>query len=153
MVRLPLLCFIFVSHRRLRTMLISDYRWTAASMMLTIITAGIGVWPVSFAVAAEASSLQLRAKTQGLGWTMSAFSTAVSGIALPYVFNPDAGNLRGKVGFTYLVSCTVAAAVSWYFLPEMKGRSVGEIDSMFEKGLGAREFEGWRRERDNGRDV
>jgi hypothetical protein len=135
--------------RTLRTalILIPNYRWTAASMMLTIITAGIGVWPVSFAVAAETSSLQLRAKTQGLGWTMSAFSTAVSGIALPYVFNPDAGNLRGKVGFTYMVSCAVAAVVSWYFLPEMKGRSVAEIDEMFERGLAAREFEGWQKER------
>jgi hypothetical protein len=122
-------------------------RWTAASMMLTIITAGTGVWPVSFAIAAETSSLQLRAKTQGLGWSVSAFSTAVSGFALPYVFNPDAGNLRGKVGFTYVVSCVVAVVLSWYWLPEMKGRSVGDIDEMFERGLGAREFERWRRER------
>jgi hypothetical protein len=116
-------------------------------MMLTIITAGIGVWPVSFAIAAETSSLQLRAKTQGLGWTASNFSTTVSGIALPYVFNPDAGNLRGKVGFTYVGSCVVGLVVSWYALPEMKGRSVGEIDRMFEVGLGAREFRGWRQER------
>ncbi|KAF2676657.1 MFS general substrate transporter [Lentithecium fluviatile CBS 122367] len=127
--------------------------WTAASMMLTIITAGVGVWPVSFAVAAEASSLQLRAKTQGLGWTVSAFSTALSGIALPYVFNPDAGNLRGKVGFTYVSSCGVAVVLSWFLLPEMKGRSVGEIDRMFEMGLGGREFGVWRgEERRTGRD-
>lgn len=120
-------------------------------MMLTIVTAGVGVWPVSFAIGAETSALQLRAKTQGIGWTATAFSTAVSGIALPYVFNPDAGNLRGKVGFTYAVSCSVAVVLSWYFLPEMKGRRVDEIDRMFELGLGAREFAAWKRETVGGR--
>lgn len=113
-------------------------------MMLVTIVCGVGVWPASFAVAAETSSLQLRAKTQGLGWMVSAFSSAASGIALPYVFNPDAGDLRGKVGFLYVGSCLVGLAVSWFIVPEMKGRSVGEIDRMFELGLKARQFKGWK---------
>jgi MFS family permease len=120
---------------------------TAAAMMLTILTAGLGVWPVSFAIAAETSSLRLRSKTQGLGWTMSAFSTAISGIALPYVVNPVAGGLRGKVGFTYAVSCLVAVAVGWWGVPEMKGRTVEGIDEMFEGGVGARAWD-VQRERD-----
>lgn len=119
-------------------------RWTAASMMLTIIVCGIGVWPASFAISAETSSLQLRAKSQGIGWFFSALSTTVAGLVLPYVFNPDEGNLRGKTGFTYAASCLVGAAVSWYLIPEMKGRSVSEIDRMFEEGLKAREFVRWR---------
>ncbi|KAJ4363590.1 hypothetical protein N0V83_009886 [Neocucurbitaria cava] len=109
--------------------------WTAASMMLTIFTLGIGVWPASFAISAETSSLQLRARTQGIGWFFSAVGTFVSGLVLPYVFNPDEGNLRGKTGFTYAASCLVGAAVSWWLVPEMKGRSVEEIDRMFEEGL------------------
>ena len=115
-------------------------------MMITIIVAGVGVWPCSFAVAAETSSLHLRAKTQGIGWTVSAFATAASGIALPYIFNPDEGNLRGKVGFTYVGTCIVGVGISWWIVPEMKGRSVGEIDRMFELGLSARAFKGWREE-------
>ncbi|ORY15167.1 general substrate transporter [Clohesyomyces aquaticus] len=118
--------------------------WTAASMMLVIVVCGVGVWPAAYAVAAETSSLQLRAKTQGIGWCVSAFTTAVAGIVLPYIFNPDAGNLRGKVGFTYVGSCVVGLGVSWLIVPEMKGRSIGEIDRMFEMGLSARGFEAWR---------
>jgi MFS family permease len=121
-------------------------RWTAVSMMLTIIVAGVGAWPASFAIAAETSSLQLRARTQGLGWCVSALATAVSGLALPYVFNPDEGNLRGKTGFTYLATCLVGAVVAWKLIPEMKGRSVAEIDRMFELRLDARQFKGWRSE-------
>jgi hypothetical protein len=117
-----------------------DVRWTAASMMLTIFICGLSVWPASFAIAAETSSLQLRAKAQGIGWFTSALATTVSGLALPYVFNPDEGNLRGKTGFTYAASCLLGAAVSWYLVPEMKGRSVAEINQMFEEGVPARQF-------------
>lgn len=115
-------------------------------MMITIVAAGVSVWPASFAIAAETSSLQLRARTQGLGWCVSAFATAVSGLALPYVFNPDEGNLRGKTGFTYLATCLAGAAIAWWLIPEMKGRSVAEIDRMFELRLGARQFKGWKSE-------
>ncbi|KZM26880.1 uncharacterized protein EKO05_0011397 [Ascochyta rabiei] len=120
--------------------------WTAVSMMLTITVAGVSVWPASFAIAAETSSLQLRARTQGLGWCVSALATAVSGLALPYVFNPDEGNLRGKTGFTYLATCLAGAAVAWWLIPEMKGRSAAEIDRMFELRMSARQFKGWKSE-------
>jgi hypothetical protein len=33
--------------------------------------------------------------------------------------------------------------VAWWLIPEMKGRSVAEIDQMFELRLGARQFKGW----------
>jgi hypothetical protein len=119
------------------------YRWTAACMMLTIIICGIGVWPASFAISAETSSLQLRAKTQGIGWFISALTSTVSGLCLPYVFNPDQGNLRGKTGYTYAASCVVGVVVTYFVVPEMKGRSVNEIDRMFEEGVSARDFRKW----------
>ena len=117
-------------------------------MMLTIVVCGVGVWPASFAVAAETSALQLRAKTQGMGWAVSSFSVAASGIALPYIFNPDAGNLRGKVGFAYVGTCVMGVIISWFLVPEMKGRTVGEIDQMFEHKLNTREFRRWEHDRD-----
>ena len=118
-------------------------------MMITIVVCGVGVWPASFAISAETSSLQLRARSQGIGWFFSALGTTVAGLALPYVFNPDQGNLRGKTGFTYAASCLIGAAVSWYLIPEMKGRSVMEIDRMFEEMLPARAFKSWRMESAN----
>lgn len=136
----------YACHSKLRFSADCFARWTAVSMMLTIVVAGVGVWPASFAIAAETSSLQLRARTQGLGWCVSALSIAASGLALPYVFNPDEGNLRGKTGFTYLATCLVGAAVAWWLIPEMKGRSVAEIDRMFELQLSARQFKTWRNE-------
>lgn len=112
-------------------------------MMMTIIVCGIGVWPASYAIAAETSSLQLRAKTQGIGWAVSALTSTVSGLCLPYVFNPDEGNLRGKTGYTYAASCVIGVVVSYFIIPEMKGRTVNEIDRMFEEKLSARKFQSW----------
>jgi hypothetical protein len=116
-------------------------------MMATIIVCGVGVWPASYAIAAEASSLQLRSKTQGIGWCISALTTTISGLALPYVFNPDRGNLRGKTGYTYALSCLLGTVISYLIVPEMKGRSVNEIDRMFEEKLSARKFKTWKLEK------
>ncbi|KAF1961924.1 MFS general substrate transporter [Byssothecium circinans] len=118
--------------------------FSAAAMMATVTICGLGVWPAGYAIASETSSLRLRARTQGLGWTVNAFSMAVSGIVLPYMYNPDAGNLRGKVAFVFAATCLVGVGVSWAVVPEMKGRSVAEVDRMFELGVAARGFEGWR---------
>ncbi|KAF2191520.1 MFS general substrate transporter [Zopfia rhizophila CBS 207.26] len=128
-------------------------RWTAISMMLTIIACGVGVWPCSFAVSAETSSLNLRAKTQGIGWFISALTTAISGIVLPYIFNPDEGNLRGKTGFIYCGTCILGLIASYFLIPEMKGRTITEIDRMFELKLSARQFKSWKGEADDERQV
>ncbi|KAF2743030.1 MFS general substrate transporter [Sporormia fimetaria CBS 119925] len=117
--------------------------WTAVCMMLVTVVCGVSVWPVSYSVSGETPALQLRAKTQGIGWTASAAITAIANVALPYIFNPDTGNLRGKVGYTYVGLCVIASVVSYFVVPEMKGRTVGEIDRMFELGLSARKFKSY----------
>ena len=118
-------------------------RYTAVTMMIIIIVCSLGVWPASFAIGSETSSLHLRAKSQGIGWFTSGAMTSAWGVALPYIFNPDQGALRAKTGFVFAATCAGAAVVAWLFVPEMKGRSAAEIDRCFELGLGAREFEGW----------
>lgn len=104
---------------------------------------GLGSWPASHVVAAEASSLQLRAKTQGIGWFTSGIGTAVFAIILPYIYNTDQGNLKAKTGFVMAGFALVALIVVWLAIPEMKGRTAMEIDRMFALKLRTREFERW----------
>ena len=68
------------------------------------------------------------------------------GFFLPYIFNPDQGNLGAKTGFVYGVMSVIAAVISWLFIPEMKGRDWTEIDAMFLARIRAREFEKFGRE-------
>jgi hypothetical protein len=91
----------------------------------------------------ETSSLRLRSKTQALGIVANSVFTVLMSVSLPYIFNPDAGNLGGKTGFVYLGLCSVGAIGTWLWLPEMKDRSPAEIDRMFALKLSSRKFESW----------
>lgn len=112
-------------------------------MMVIVVTIGVGVWPASYAVSAETSSLRLRAKTQGLGWCCGGLGSGAFAISLPYSYNKDGGDLRGKTGFIYTAFCLFGLLACWKFVPEMKDRTAAEIDIMFEDRLPAREFKHW----------
>ncbi|KAH8651421.1 general substrate transporter [Xylariales sp. PMI_506] len=114
--------------------------YTTITLIVIIIVCGLGVWPASFALAAEVSTFRLRALTQGIGWFASGLGVTVFGIALPYMFNTDAGDLRAKVGFVYAALCVLSAIASWWIVPEMKDRTPAEIDALFEAGVPARQF-------------
>lgn len=114
------------------------------SMMVITMVCGLGIWPASHVVAAETSSLQLRAKTQGIGWFVSGVATGVFSVVLPYIYNADAGNLRGKTGFVMAGFAAVGYIGSWIIIPEMKGRSPMHIDRMFALQLPTRDFKDWK---------
>ncbi|GKT67016.1 maltose permease [Colletotrichum tofieldiae] len=118
--------------------------FTAGGCILIIVVCGMSVWPASYAIMGETSSLRLRAKTQGIGGVAQQGSSVVMSIVLPYAYNPDAGHLGAKTGFIYVGLCALGVALCWFFLPEMKGRNVMEIDHMFNLRLPARKFEKWR---------
>jgi hypothetical protein len=109
-------------------------------MMLVITICGLGAWPASFVVASETSSLHLRAKAQGIGWFIAGLSSGIAGFVLPYIFNPDQGNLRAKTGFVFAGLCALGVAITFFTVPEMKGRTHDEIDKLFEARVSARRF-------------
>ncbi|CAI6334499.1 unnamed protein product [Periconia digitata] len=120
--------------------------WTGAFMILVAVICSLGVWPASYTVSSETSSLRLRARTQAIGWLANSAAFFASGFGVTYIYNPDGIDLRGKIGFTYFGSCVLGVLVTWLVVPEMKGRSVEEIDRMFECKVGAREWVGWKEE-------
>lgn len=118
--------------------------YAGVSMNLVIIICGVGCWPAGYAIMGETSSLRLRAKSQAVGGVAQQVSSIVMNFVLPYIFNPDAGNLKSKTGFVFTGFCAIASAISWLYIPEMKGRTVAEIDHMFRLELPARDFKGWK---------
>ena len=101
--------------------------------MLVILICGLSVWPAYHAIGAEVSSLDLRAKSQGIGWGFGGATTTVFAIALPYLYNVDAGDLRGKTGFVYFGLSAVGLLISWYMVKETRDLSQEEIDRLYEK--------------------
>lgn len=116
-------------------------------MMVIIVVCGMGCWPASYAIAGEASALNLRAKTQGIGVLIHNLFNIIFNLILPYIYNPDSGDLRAKTGFVYAGFTFVGLAGSWILIPEMKGRTVVDLDQMFELKLPAREFSRWKAEK------
>ncbi|KAK4213405.1 maltose permease [Rhypophila decipiens] len=118
--------------------------YTSATMIAVITICGLGAWPCSFAVGAETSALDLRAKTQGIGWFTAGAASALFGFVLPYIFNPDQGDLRAKTGFVFTGLCVIGVVITYFYVPDMKDRTQAEIDHMFDLGLSARKFAAWK---------
>ncbi|KAK3620600.1 hypothetical protein LTR56_023313 [Elasticomyces elasticus] len=61
----------------------------------------------------------------------------------PYFINPDALNWGPRYGYIWVPPCLLAAAWVFFFLPEVKGRSLEKIDEMFACKIPARKFRGY----------
>lgn len=89
---------------------------------------------------AEAPTTALRERTM----TIATFSGFVVNLMIqyisPYLQNEGYANLQGKIGFVWGSFAIVAAAWIAFFLPEMSGRSLEELDESFEKEVSVWKF-------------
>ncbi|KAH7139986.1 general substrate transporter [Dactylonectria estremocensis] len=86
---------------------------------------------VAFVLLGEVSSLALRARTTALATATQAIFGIIMFFAVPYMVNPDAGNLKGKVGFVFGGLSAFASVGCFFYIPELRGRTYSEIDAMF----------------------
>ncbi|KAH6689914.1 general substrate transporter [Plectosphaerella plurivora] len=87
---------------------------------------------IAFVLLGEVSSLVLRARTVALATATQAIWGLIMYFAVPYMVNPDAGNLGGKVGFIFGGISIITTALAFLYIPELKGRTPSEIDALFE---------------------
>lgn len=90
---------------------------------------------------AEIPSLRLRSRTQGLANVTLCFVQWLIGFVFPYMFNPDSGNLGGKVGFVFGATTFIGFLGTWLYLPETKNRTPLELDALFEQKVNVRHFD------------
>lgn len=110
----------------------SAAKWVQASA--TVVYAFIyflTIGAMAFVILGEASSAQLRARTTALATATQALFGIAMNFAIPYMVNPDKGNMKGKVGFVFGGLATIASLGAFFYVPELKGRTFGEIDTMF----------------------
>jgi len=109
-------------------------------MMLIVFVYGLGVGGAYPVVAAETSSVRLRAKSQAIGFMSAGFYAWLFNFTTPYMFDIGEGNLLGKIGFIFAALCTIAIVIVYFEFPEMKNKTYPEIDEMFEKRLPTKAF-------------
>lgn len=59
---------------------------------------------------------------------------------LPYLLDAPYANLQGEVGFIYGSMCFLSLVWGYFFLPELKNRSLEELEDLFASGLPLRKF-------------
>ncbi|KAI0022614.1 MFS monosaccharide transporter-like protein [Xylariomycetidae sp. FL0641] len=88
----------------------------------------------------ELSSQRLRSHTFGIATAIGFLGAWLTTFTAPYFINPDSLNWGPKYGYIWTGSCIVTAVWIWLYMPEVKGRSLEEIDEMFEARVPARKF-------------
>ncbi|OIW29514.1 general substrate transporter [Coniochaeta ligniaria NRRL 30616] len=100
----------------------------------------LSIGATGFVLASEIATMRLRAATQGLITITNSIWGLIMQFTVPYMINPDAGNLGGKVGFIFLATGLMAAVGGWYLFPETKGLSFEKIDELYAMGVSPRHF-------------
>lgn len=79
--------------------------WAQSSIMVVWnFIYGMSVGPVCFVILCECSATKLRSKTIAIATAVQAVFGIVMTVAIPYMINPDQGDMRGKLGFFFGVS-------------------------------------------------
>jgi hypothetical protein len=98
---------------------------------------------IAFVLLGETSSPALRAKTTGLATATQGILGIIMNFTMPYMINPNEGNMRGKVGFVFGGLALVASVGSYFYCPELKGRTFNEINRLFEAKVPPRKMGGY----------
>jgi hypothetical protein len=88
----------------------------------------------------ELPTQRLRSHTFGLAASAGFVGAWLTTFTAPYFLNIQSLNWGPRYGFIWFPSCIVAATWVFFFLPEVKNRTLEEIDEMFEARLPARKF-------------
>ncbi|KAK1247611.1 hypothetical protein MKX07_002520 [Trichoderma sp. CBMAI-0711] len=111
-----------------------------ASFILFACSYNLSWAPVSYVVVSEAASTRVKEKTNLFASVISIITTFVTSFTIPYLLNAPYAALGAKVGFIYGSINWVMVGVAYFFIPEMKGRSLEEVDELFAAGTAMRDF-------------
>ena len=100
----------------------------------------LGLAPTTYLTAGELPAQNLRAYTAGLSTGTGFIFAWLTTFTTPYFINPAQLNWGGKYGYIWFGSTMVLAVFIYFVLPEVKGRSLEEIEEMFDARLPAKDF-------------
>ncbi|RDW85206.1 putative sugar transporter-1 [Coleophoma cylindrospora] len=111
--------------------------------MLSVFLVGfsIGWAPLTYVITTELPALHLRDQTQQVASLVNVATSFVVSFTVPYLLNAPYANLGSKVGFIYgsIAFCTFI--FTWFCIPECKGKTLEEIDFMFNECVPVRQFD------------
>ncbi|KIX96377.1 uncharacterized protein Z520_07643 [Fonsecaea multimorphosa CBS 102226] len=99
-----------------------------------------GLEPYVYLIAGELPAQNLRAYTMGLSSAISFAFAWLCAFTTPYYINPTALNWGPKYGYIWFGSGVVVCIFIYFMLPEIRGRTLEEIDEMFRNKVPTKDF-------------
>lgn len=99
-----------------------------------------GLEPYVYLVAGELPAQNLRAYTMGLASATSFAFAWLCSFTTPYYINPKELNWGPKYGYIWFGAGLIVTLFVYFYLPEVRGRTLEEIDEMFRNKVPLRQF-------------
>ncbi|KAF1828562.1 general substrate transporter [Decorospora gaudefroyi] len=111
-----------------------------ASFMLFNFFFNLSWAPLAYVIVSETAALRVKEKTNLLSMVVSVLTTFVTSFTTPYLINDDYAGLGGKLGYIYGAINVLVVVGVFFIVPELKGRSLEEVDQLFASGAPIRSF-------------
>ncbi|GME52865.1 General substrate transporter [Neofusicoccum parvum] len=98
------------------------------------------VGAASYPVATELVSTRLRSWTVGTATSLGYFLAWLTAFCTPYFINPENMNWGAKYGYIWAAANFLCVGFFFLCMPELKGRSLEEIDELFLNKVSVRNF-------------
>lgn len=118
----------------------ADTDGMVASFILYAAALHATLGPAAYITAAEIGTATLREKTMAFATAMNVVVGFVVVFTTPYLLSPPYANLGPKLGYVWGGFAALGAVWVWFFMPELKGRNLEEIDQLFDAKISARKF-------------
>ncbi|KAF2166745.1 hypothetical protein M409DRAFT_22799 [Zasmidium cellare ATCC 36951] len=114
-----------------------------ASMLIWYFFSTMGWRSCVWITTSEVATSQLRERTISIATSLSFVAVLLVSYINPFVQN-EPGNLQSRVGFVYGSFSLISVFWVYFFMPELSGRSLEELDELFQAKVPARKFGKYR---------
>lgn len=116
---------------------------SAIVAMMIVMTTGftLGWAPTSHVLSAEIPSMRLRDVTYRTASVVNIAMQFTVAFTLPYLLNAPYANLGSKVGLIFGTISFLSLVFVYLCVPECKGRTLEEVDMLFELKIPMRKFQ------------
>lgn len=96
--------------------------------------------PLTYVVTTELPALRLRDPSQRLASVVNVLFQFLVNFSIPYLLYAPYADLGSKVGFIFGGFSAAAVVFTWFCVPECKGKTLEQVDLMFQRGVPLRKF-------------
>ncbi|KAK3182590.1 hypothetical protein K4F52_006039 [Lecanicillium sp. MT-2017a] len=115
--------------------------WTTGALIISFyLVYSLSVGPLSYILGFEVPSTRLRSKTAVIGRNVYHVASVFNNTLTTYMISSTGWNWRGKTAFFWAGSSMLVWVWAYFRLPEVKARTIAELDVLFERGVPARKF-------------